>query len=393
MRIAVICDIHGNLPALDAAHLRSRQARPARPQAASVGRTVLSRLYRSLLNPYDSVMSSRLSALVLGLSLVSAQLAGAQALGTLPGLVADAVALDQPTTAARFEALLALLDERALTYEVQHFPNPRAGDVGPAEGRNIVVTIGDGDRDIVVGAHADAVILEDGSLSHGMVDNAASVVVLTRLATALQDESLGHRVRIVFFDLEELGFFGSAHYAALDPDRVAAMVNLDINGYGDTVLYGPATGAGNGLVYDAVRQACADGGHECLRFDQFPPSDDLSFQAAGIPNVSLGTLPRLEAHQMWLMLHGGADSGLAARFAPLIQSTIHTPNDTVDRLDPAGMTLAYQMAMALVLELDRALRGARKAHTGLLLPNAAVVSYPRNRMCFIKTSILGRRRT
>lgn len=286
--------------------------------------------------------------------MVSAQLGEAQALCALPGLVEDAARLAHPTADGRFDAILTLLDERALPYDVQRFRNPRSGNVGPAEGRNVVVTIGDGDRDIIVGAHADAAILDNGSQSHAMVDNAASVIILIRLATALHDESLGHRVRIVFFDLEELGLFGSAHYAALDPDRMAAMVNLDINGYGDTILYGPASGAGNEPVYEAVQRACSNGGHECLRFDQFPPSDDISFQAAGVPNVSLGTLPRLEAHQMWLMLHGGADSGLAMRFSPPIQSTIHTPNDTAERLDPSGMTLAYRMTLGLVLELDRA---------------------------------------
>ncbi len=295
-----------------------------------------------------------LSPLLLGLILATGQVAGAQAPASLPGLVEDATRLDQPSADGRFDALTALLDERGLAYEIQTFPNPRADEVGPAEGRNIVITVGDGDRDIIVGAHADAALLQDGSLSHAMVDNAASVAILIRMASTLADLDLRHRVRVVLFDLEELGLLGSRYYAqTMDRDRGAAMLNLDINGYGDTVIYGPASGAGNATGYDAVRRACEAGGHECLEFDEFPPGDDRSFQAAGIPNVSLGTLPGDEARQLRSMLSAGPGSAPRAVAPPPVFQIIHTPNDTADKLDAAGMTLAYNVVMGALLELDR----------------------------------------
>lgn len=274
----------------------------------------------------------------------------------LPGLVRDATRLDETTAEARFDALTALLDERGLDYEIQRFPNRRASEAGPAEGRNVIVTIGDGDRDLIIGAHADAAMLGDGSLSHAMVDNAGAVAVLTRVAETLQTLDLRHRVRVLFFDLEELGLLGSRHYAELlDTRRIAGMVNLDITGYGDTVIYGPAAGEGNDRLYAAVRQSCLVGGYQCLEFAQFPTSDDRSFQAFGIPNVSLATLPRIEARQLLRMLNGdNGDSGVDEGTVPPIFQTIHTRHDTADKLDPAGMTLAYNVVMGVVLELDRA---------------------------------------
>ena len=59
------------------------------------------------------------------------------------------------------------------------------------------------------------------------------------------------------------------------------------------------------------------------------------------------------AHQLWLMLNGGPDSGLADGFVAPIMRTIHTPSDTADKLEAGGMTLAYNVVMGLVLELDR----------------------------------------
>ena len=275
--------------------------------------------------------------------------------GGLSDLVADARRLDQASSDDRFDAVLALLHERGLSFEVQPFTASRTEEDPSIAGRNVVIDVGTGDRDLIVGAHADAVVLDDGSLGHGMVDNAAAVAVLIRVAAVLQGYTLRHRVRVVLFDLEELGLLGSRHFVdSVDRNRVVAMVNLDIAGRGDTVVYGPSASIGNESVYASVRQACADAIHECLEFGRFPTSDDRSFQGAGIPNVSLGTVPRLEAHQMWLLLNSGDDeSGLADGFVPPILRIIHTPADTVERLDPEAMTMAYNMVMRVVLQLDR----------------------------------------
>ena len=290
------------------------------------------------------------------LVLVASLCAGVAAAEPLPGLLEDAIRLEQPTNTARLEALQALLGSRKLNFELQPFANARRGRDPREHGHNLVVTAGSGPRDIIVGAHFDAASLADGTLSAGMVDNAASVVALTRLAESLGRHQLRHRIRIVFFDMEETGLQGSSHFAqTMDRGRVAAMVNLDISGYGDAVFAGPSAAEGNAALYDALRRVCSRDRLTCVESAAFPASDDRSFQAAGMPNVSLAILPRLEAHQMWLLLNGGRDAGLAAGFRPEILRTIHTTEDRASRLDAAAMTLAHDVAMALILELDASL--------------------------------------
>ena len=281
-------------------------------------------------------------------SVVAAQL--------LPSLIEDAARLNQPSNAARLEALQALLRSRRVNFELQPFANDRQARDSRAQGQNVVVTVGSGPRDLVVGAHFDAVALPNGTLSEGMVDNAAGVVALMRVAESLAGRQLRHRVQVVFFDMEEIGLLGSRHFAAsMDRARVAAMVNLDIAGYGDTVFAGPSASTGNGAVYEALGRVCSHDRRACVISAAFPASDDRSFQAAGTPNVSLGILPALETHQMWLLMNGGRESGLAADFRPDILRTIHTAEDRSSRLDPAAMTLAYEVVTALALELDAAL--------------------------------------
>jgi Peptidase family M28 len=186
-----------------------------------------------------------------------------------------------------------------------------------------------------------------------MVDNAASAAILIHAARALREQKLKHRVQFVFFDMEEIGLVGSKHFAGtLDAARITAMVNLDIAGYGNTLAFGPSAQTVNRAVYQAMWQVCAQQDFACVEFPQFPPSDDRNFQAAKIPNLSLAVLPRLEAHQLWLRVNGGAEAGLREGFAPATARLIHTKDDTAEKLDAAGMTLAYQAVLQLVRQLD-----------------------------------------
>lgn len=268
--------------------------------------------------------------------------------------LADLARLKQATNASRLAALKEILTERKIPFEALTFEGGKKDE--PEKGTNLSVAFGSGPREIVVGAHYDAAMLKDGTLSHGMVDNGASVVALVRLAEALRGKKLRHPVRILFFDQEEIGLLGSKAYAAgKKPGEVAAAVNLDVAGYGDTVAYGTGKGEASAPVVQALERVCAEQRLDCVRFPQFPPSDDRSFEAAGHPNISLAFLPRVEAHQLWLLLNGGSESGLRESFTPPIVRTIHTPEDRIEKVEPATLDLATKTVLDVVLQLDASL--------------------------------------
>ena len=83
----------------------------------------------------------------------------------------------------------------------------------------------------------------------------------------------------------------------VDRTKVTSMVNVDIAGYGDTIMSGPTTGAGTAPPHQALARVCAARDYACLR--------------------------------------------LAAGFAPAILRTIHTPAGTADKLTADGMALIY----------------------------------------------------
>jgi len=272
----------------------------------------------------------------------------------LADVVADTRTLEQPTNAARLDAVQTLLHTCGIPFTLQSFTNGARQRDPREQGHNIVIEPfgGDGPH-IIVGAHLDIVPLSGGGHSRGMVDNGAGVIVLTRVAEALRTHRLRHRFQFVFFAMEEDGLQGSAFFAkSVDRATVTSMVNVDIAGYGDTIMSGPTAGTGTAPLHQALARVCAAHDFTCLRFAAFPAGDDRSFQAASIPAISMAVLPALEAHQVWLLLNGGKESGLAAGFTPAILRTIHTSADNGDKLSAEGMTLIYNAVLGLLLELD-----------------------------------------
>jgi hypothetical protein len=257
----------------------------------------------------------------------------------------------------RFDALTALLTAKGVAFTVEPFTvGAQQGRDTRTRGRNVVATIGQGAREIVVGAHYDAVWLPDGTFGRGAVDNAASSVMLVHLAHAVQAQALPVRVTFVWFDMEEGGLLGSAKYLEAHPAlsttaRPRAMLNFDINGYGDTVLFAAPAGGADPALRQAMLQTCAIEAIDCIRFDQMPPSDDRSFGRAKIPTLSIAQIPAAEVHQLWLMLHAGQSSGLAPGFAPPIFRTIHTPEDVLGKIDGATLARGQRLALALLRQL------------------------------------------
>ncbi len=270
-------------------------------------------------------------------------------------LRAQVAAFVQPSNEARTAVVVAQLRAAGFEPAIETFAGGN-GRTGEMEGRNVVVTLGDGPREILLTAHYDAVKLRDGTMSHGVVDNAASVVGLIEAAKILRGKALNHRIRIILFDQEELGLIGARKWIeAHGLANVAAVVNSDVAGYGDTLMYGQNNGPQSAFVTRAVQELCAERAMQCVGFPVYPPSDDRAFSAAGAPVVSLGFQDEIGAHQMWLAFNGGEANGLAEGFVPQVFRLIHSVEDTMDKLDPATVALAGATYAALVERLDHQL--------------------------------------
>lgn len=276
------------------------------------------------------------------------------AMGQDEAALREAVAAyHQPSNADRLAVLTGQLEAAGLDYEIQTFEG--GGRAGPMTGSNVIVTLGEGERDLLLTAHYDAVVLPSGELAHGLVDNAASAVALIEAAGVLQGRDLNHRVQVIFFDQEELGLIGAQRWiAANGTDRVAAVVNSDVAAFGDTLMYGENNGARSAFVLTALREECTERALTCVGFPAYPPSDDRAFIAAGVPVVSIGFQSRIGAHQMWLAFNGGQPNGLAEGFVPEVFRLIHSEGDVIEAVDPATVALAAEVYVDLITRLDAA---------------------------------------
>lgn len=279
-------------------------------------------------------------------------------------LRAQVAAYVQPSNEARTRVVVDQLRAAGFEPTVETFAGGNR-QTGEMEGRNVVVTLGDGPREILLTAHYDAVKLRDGTMSQGVVDNAASVVGVIEAAKILRDKNLNHRVRVILFDQEELGLIGARKWIeAHGLANVAAVVNSDVAGYGDTMMYGLNNGPQSAGVTRAVREVCAERAMNCVGFPVYPPSDDRAFSGAGlgeagqagsadrVPTVSLGFQDHVGAHQMWLAFNGGEANGLAEGFVPRVFQLIHSADDTMERIDPATVKTAGEVYAAVVERLD-----------------------------------------
>ena len=284
------------------------------------------------------------------------------ALLSTPALAQDAEALKaqvgayvQPSNAERMNILVGQLRAAGFNPTVETFEGGGRG--GPMQGSNVVVTIGEGAKEILLTAHYDAVKLRDGTMSQGVIDNAGSVVALIEAAKILKDKPLSHRVRVIFFDQEELGLIGARKWIeAHGIANVAAVVNSDVAAYGDAIMYGQNNGAQSAFVTRAVQELCAERAMQCVGFPVYPPSDDRAFSAAGAPVVSLGFQDEVGAHQMWLAFNGGEHKGLAEGFVPQVFRVIHSKDDAIEAVEGATIATAGATYAALIQKLDAQLR-------------------------------------
>lgn len=292
---------------------------------------------------FRSVLASAVAAAALLSTPAAAQ--------DVEALKAQVAAYVQPSNAERMTVLVAQLRAAGFNPTVETFEG--GGRAGPMQGSNVVVTIGDGPKEILLTAHYDAVKLRDGTMSQGVVDNAGSVVALIEAAKILRDKPLSHRIRVIFFDQEELGLIGARKWIeAHGVANVAAVVNSDVAAYGDTLMYGQNNGPQSAFVTRATQELCAERAMQCVGFPEYPPSDDRAFSAAGVPVVSLGFQDQVGAHQMWLAFNGGKDNGLAEGFVPQVFRVIHSKDDAIEAVEGATIATAGATYAALIQKLD-----------------------------------------
>lgn len=189
---------------------------------------------------------------------------------------------------------------------------------------------------VVLGAHYDHLGLAGGALHPGADDNASGTAVVLGLARAFA--AAGGTPRTLIFALftgEEEGLLGSAHYVrhpSVALERTVAMLNFDMVGrLRDRRLHVAGIESGVGLRALVTTVAGGIGLELSLSDTPFAASDHTSFYEAGTPVLFFHT----EGHDDY-----------------------HTPRDTADKINAAGMAQIADFAARVVERLGGAPRPA-----------------------------------
>ncbi len=263
-------------------------------------------------------------------------------------LLENVAAYAKPTREERLAVMKAQLDAAGLPYRTETFTGPNN-----LTGANIIAGADPAGRsEILLVAHYDAIVLRGGKLADGVVDNAASVVAMIETMRRVSGKTK-HPVRLLLADQEELGLVGSRNFVtAHGVANLAAVINADVNGNGDTLMYGLNNGDQSAFMVKAVQELCAARAMSCLDFPQYPSSDDRAFSAAGAPVISLGHQPKAEAAKMRAYLLTPPTGAPDPAAIPAVLALIHTPNDRIEAVEAATLAQAADVFTALVLKLD-----------------------------------------
>lgn len=152
------------------------------------------------------------------------------------------------------------------------------------KGTNVIADIGNCKRHIILSAHFDVV-----PNSPGANDDASGIAVLVDVTGRLKALKLKAGVRVIFFDDEEIGRFGSISYIKkYGLKGLLAVYHLELCGCGDAVGIWPITKINkSSYALRAIECALREKNIYFEMLGQLPVfwGDDLSFRNAGFKHA------------------------------------------------------------------------------------------------------------
>jgi aminopeptidase S len=246
---------------------------------------------------------------------------------------------------SRRAVIVKELEQLGLTPSLFWFDPPAAR--ANRRGANVIAELpGAGVRTLLLGAHYDHI-----DLAQGVIDNAAGVVAVLQLAEALTRNPLHNfKVHVALFDLEENGLLGSRAMVSdsLRTPLPEKYLNFDVFGYGDA-LWLSAMEAATPIPMH-MRSAAGGAGMTIVVDSLYPPSDHLSYRGTSTASYAVSLV---EADDINAMLGAIRERRMPVS-PPRVMQIIHTPQDTLDKLDADAVARALEIVERAIREMDAA---------------------------------------
>ena len=248
----------------------------------------------------------------------------------------------------RREALIKILKKNDLKYKMQHekFRNHFV--------ENIIVPFNSEIKlpKLIIGAHYDNI---EGS--SGANDNASGVSILIEVAKYLKLNRVNRPIELVFFDREEYEDRGSEQYILnTGRENIYAMINIDTCGFGDMMLIGPKKNLGVMKEKKIISEGLLHKEYiEIIK--RTPGSDDRSFEAENIPNISIGVVPKGDVEIIQKLIKLELENRVPTKDLipnpPEFMSTVHNGDrDCIEIVEESSMKIVLDFIINILKELE-----------------------------------------
>ncbi len=225
------------------------------------------------------------------------------------------------------------------------------------KGTNIIVDIGNlkSKKHIILSAHYDVV-----HGSPGANDDASGIAILIDVIDRLKKLDLNNRIRVIFFDDEEIGRLGSISYInKYGLKDLLAVYHLELCGYGDAIGLWPITKMNkDSYALKAIEEVLKEKEIYFEKLGQLPSffGDDLSFRNAGFKHaLSLSVGPTEDKEAIKRFVKGNVLAIIFDFFTgriPKMFQRYHSSEDKSEYLNEDSLKMVSDILVATVLKLD-----------------------------------------
>lgn len=225
-------------------------------------------------------------------------------------------------------------------------------------GTNIIVDTGNlkSNKHLILSAHYDVV-----SGSPGANDDGSGIAILIDVIEKLKRLKIKNKIRIVYFDDEEIGRFGSISYIKkYGLKDLLAVYHLELCGYGDSIGLWPITGINeNSHALKIIEEVLRGKNIYFERVGQLPAfwGDDLSFRNAGFKHaLCISVAPKDEKEAIKKFVKSNMFKLIFDFYTgriPKMFKLYHSPEDKSEYLSENALKMVSDVLVNVVLKMDK----------------------------------------
>ena len=260
--------------------------------------------------------------------------------------------LEYKSDIERLNTIKQILNSKKINFTEQKF------NFKIFEGTNVIVDCGNlkSKKHLILSAHFDAV-----TGSPGANDDASAIAILIDVIERFKKLKLKNKIRVILFDDEEIGRFGSISYIKkYGLKDLLAVYHLELCGMGDVIGLWPITKFNeNSYALKIIEQALKQKDIYFERLPQLPAfwGDDLSFRNAGFRHaLCISVAPKKDKEAIKKFVKSNVFKVIFDYYTgriPKMFQLYHSSEDKSEYLSEKALKMVSDVLTDIVLKLDK----------------------------------------